>query len=62
VALEPGGTLEVVHATGALLGHDHVATPELTTATDTKLELFGVASVNVAVLQLLGPELVMTCV
>jgi hypothetical protein len=39
-----------------------VAPPELATATDTKLELFGVASLSVPVLQLLGPELVMTCV
>jgi hypothetical protein len=62
VALEPGRTLALLQATGAVAGHDHVAPPELTTATDTKVELFGVASVSVAVLQLLGPELVMTCV
>jgi hypothetical protein len=62
VAVEPGGTLALLQATGAVLGHDHVAPPELATATDTKLELFGVASLSVPVLQLLGPELVMTCV
>ena len=62
VPVEPGGTLELLQATGALAGHDHVAPPKLTTATDTKLELLGVASLKVPVLQLLGPELVMTCV
>jgi len=62
VALEPGRTLALLQATGAVAEQDHVAPPELTTATDTKVEAFGVASVSVAVLQLLGPELVMTCV
>src|SRR5579864_1941165 len=62
VAVEPGGILALLQATGALFGHDHVTLPELATATDTKLELLGVASVSVPVLQLLGPELVMTWV
>jgi hypothetical protein len=62
VAVEPGGTLALLQAAGAVFGHAHVAPPALATATDTKLELFGVASLRVPVLQLLGPELVMTCV
>jgi hypothetical protein len=62
VAVEFGGTLALLQATGALFGQAHVAPPKLATATDTKLELLGVASLSVPVLQLLGPELVMTCV
>jgi hypothetical protein len=62
VAVEFGGTLALLQATGALFGHTHVAPPALTTATDKKLELFGVASLSVPALQLLGPELVITCV
>ena len=62
VAVEPGGTLELVHDTGAEFGHVHVPPPAFTTATDTNVVLAGVASLNVAVLQLLGPELVTTCV
>jgi hypothetical protein len=62
VPVEPGGTLELVHATGAEFGHVHVPPPAFTTATDTNVVLVGVGSLNVAVLQLLGPELVTTCV
>jgi len=62
VAEEPGGTLDALHATGDVFGQDHDAPPELATATETKAELLGVASVSVPVLQLLGPRFVMTCV
>jgi len=62
VAEEPGGTLDALHAIGAVFGQDHDAPPELATATETKAELLGVASVSVPVLQLLGPGFVMTCV
>ena len=62
MALDPGGTLALLHATGAVLGHDQVAPPEFTTATDTNVELFGVGSLIVPALQLLGPRLVTTCV
>ena len=47
---------------GAEFGQVHVPPPVVTTATETKLVLAGVSSLNVAVLQLLGPAFVMTCV
>src|SRR5271157_860743 len=62
VPVEPGGTVGLVHATGAEGGHVHVTPPLFTTATDTNAVFPGVASLNVPVLQLLGPELVTTCV
>jgi hypothetical protein len=62
VPVEPGGTLALLHATGAIFGQDQVAPPELTTATETKVVLAGVASLSAAVLQLLGPRLLMSCV
>jgi hypothetical protein len=62
VAEEPGRTLDALHATGAVFGQDHDAPPELTTATEIKVELLGVASASVPALQLLGPGFVMTWV
>jgi hypothetical protein len=62
VPVEPGGTVALVHATGAVSGQAHVPPPLFTTATDANVVLPGVASLNVPVLQLLGPELVTTCV
>jgi hypothetical protein len=58
VAVDPGGTLGLLQATGCEFGHAHVPPPVVTTATDTKAVFAGVASFSVAVLQLLGPELV----
>ncbi len=55
VPVEPGGTLGLVQLTGAVFGQVHVPPPVVTTATDTNVVFAGVASVNVAVLQLLGP-------
>jgi hypothetical protein len=60
VAVAPGGTLELEQDTGAEFGH--VQEPPPVTPTDTKAVLAGAASVKVALLQLLGPELAMTCV
>ena len=62
VPVEPGGTLGLVQATGEALGQVHVPPPVVTTATETKVVLLGNGSLNVPVLQLLGPELVMTWV
>jgi hypothetical protein len=62
VPVEPGGTLELVHATGAEFGQVHVPPAAFTTVTDANVVLAGVASLNVPVLQLLGPEFVTTCV
>ena len=62
VPVEPGSTLGLVHATGAEFGQVQVPPPLFTTAAETNVVLAGVASLNVAVLQLLGPELVTTCV
>src|ERR1022692_3399893 len=62
VAVEPGGTLGLVQATGATLGQVQVPPPAVTADTDTKLVFAGVASPNVAVLQLLGPWLNTVCV
>jgi hypothetical protein len=63
VPVDPGGILElVVHEIGELFGHDQVAPPAFTTATETKAELLGVASVKAEPLQLLGPRFVTTCV
>jgi hypothetical protein len=62
VADEPGGTLDALHATGAVFGQDHDAPPEFTTATEIRVELLGVGSVSVPALQLLGPKFVMTWV
>ena len=59
MALAPGGKLDVlVQAIGAMFGHNRVAPPEFTTATDWKVELFGVASLKVGAAQLLGPRFV----
>ena len=62
VPMDPGGTLGFVQETGAMLGQVQVPPPEVTTATETKVVLAGVASVNVALLQLEGPLLVTVCV
>lgn len=62
VAVEPGGTVGAVHETGPVFGQVQVTPPALTTATDTKVVLFGLASLKVELLQLLGPLLVMVCV
>ena len=62
VAVDPGGTLGLVQATGCALGHVHVPPPVVTTPTETQVVFAGVASFSVAVLQLLGPEFVTTCV
>jgi hypothetical protein len=60
VPVEPGGTLGLVQAMGEAFGQVHVPPPAVTTAADTNVVFAGSASLNVAVLQLLGPELVMT--
>ena len=60
--VESGGTLGFVQDIGAVFGHVHVPPPAVTTATETKVVFVGVGSVTVAVLQLLGPLLVTTCV
>jgi hypothetical protein len=62
VAVEPGATVVLLHATGAEFGQLHVPPPVLATATETNVVFAGVASEKVPVLQLLGPELVMVCV
>ena len=55
VAVEPGGTLELVQLTGAAFGQVHVPPPVVTTAAETNVVFAGVSSVSVAALQLLGP-------
>lgn len=60
--MAPGATLELVHAMGAAFGQVHVPPPVLTTAAETNVVFVGIASLNVPVLQLLGPGFVMTCV
>src|ERR1700722_1378822 len=55
VAVDPGGTLGLVHATGAAFGQVQVPPPVVTTATEVKVVLLGFASLNFAVTQLLGP-------
>jgi len=62
VAVDPGATVGFVHAIGAALGQVHVPPPVVTTEAETKVVFAGVGSLNVAVLQLLGPELVTVCV
>jgi hypothetical protein len=62
VPVEPGGTLGLVQATGEAFGHVQVPPPAFTTVADTNVVFDGKSSLNVAVLQLLGPLLVMTCV
>jgi hypothetical protein len=62
VPVEPGGTLALVQATGEAFGQLQVAPPAFTTAAETNVVFAGRASLNVPVLQLLGPLLVMTCV
>jgi hypothetical protein len=62
VAVEPGGTLALVQFTGEAFGQVQVPPPLFTTAADTNVVFAGRSSLNVPVLQLLGPELVMTCV
>ncbi len=55
---EPGGTLGFVQLTGPEFGQVQVPPPVVTAATDTNVVFVGVNSVNLAVLQLLGPRLV----
>ena len=62
LAVEPGGTLALVQATGDAFGQVQVPPPAFTTAADTKVVFVGSASLNIPVLQLLGPALVMTWV
>ena len=62
VPVEPGGTLAAVQLTGEEFGHVQATPPEFTTATEKKVALAGSGSEKVAVLQLLGPVLVITCV
>jgi len=62
VTVDPGGTLGFVQATGPVLGQVHVPLPVVTAPTEEKVVLAGVASLNVAVEQLLGPWLVTVCV
>src|SRR3954470_15112117 len=62
VPVAPGGTLALVQDTGDVFGQTHVPPPALTTATETKVELFGAGSDRVPVRQLLGPRLVTICV
>ena len=62
VPVEPGGTLGLVQEIGAALGQVHVPPPVVDAVTETNVVLAGVGSLNVAVLQLLGPLLVMVWV
>jgi hypothetical protein len=62
VAVDPGGTLGFVHATGVAFGQVQVPPPVVTTATEVNAVLLGFASLNFAVTQLLGPLLVTVCV
>jgi hypothetical protein len=62
VPVEPGGTLGLVQAMGEAFGQVHVPPPVVTTATETNVVFTGNNSLNVPVLQLLGPEFVITCV
>jgi hypothetical protein len=62
VPVDPGGALGFGHDTGAIFGHVHVPPPAVTTATETKVVFAGVASVTIALLQLLGPLLLTTWV
>ena len=62
VPVEPGGTLVAVQLTGEELGHVQVTPPVFATTTETKVALVGSGSEKVAVLQLLGPVLVIVCV
>jgi hypothetical protein len=62
VAVESATTLGFVQEIGAELGHVQVPPPVVTAATETKVVLAGVASVNLPVLQLAGPLFVIVCV
>jgi hypothetical protein len=62
VPVEAGETLGLVQAMGAAFGQAQAPPPAVTTDTDTNVVFNGVASVKVAVLQLLGPVLVTTWV
>jgi hypothetical protein len=62
IAVEPGATVGSVQETGPALGQAQVPPPVFTTATETNVVFAGVASVNVPVLQLLGPPLLTVCV
>lgn len=62
VTLDPGGTVEAEHATGALFGQLQLAPPEFANATETKVVPVGVTSLKLLDPQLLGPLFVMTCV
>ena len=62
VPVDPGATVVLVQAMGAALGQVQVPPFAFTTVAETNVVLAGVASLRVAVLQLLGPELVTTCV
>ena len=55
VPVEPGGTLGFEQLTGPVTRQVQVPPPVVTAATDTNVVFAGVGSVNVAVLQLLGP-------
>jgi len=59
VLVDPGATLGSVQLMLPLVVQVH---PEGTELKDTKVVLAGIASVNVAVLQLLGPAFDTTCV
>jgi hypothetical protein len=62
VPVEPGTTLGLVQETGEELGQVQVPPPVVATATETKVVFAGKGSLKVPAAQLLGPELVMTCV
>jgi hypothetical protein len=55
VTVDPGGTLGFVQATGPTFGQVHVPPPVVTAATEVKVVALGLASLNFAVVQLLGP-------
>jgi hypothetical protein len=57
VPVDPGGTLGFVQLTGPVFGQVHVPPPVVTTPTEENVVFAGVGSVNVAVVQLLGPWL-----
>jgi hypothetical protein len=59
VLVEPGATLGFVQLMPPVVVHVH---PEGTELSDTNVVPVGIASVKVAVLQLLGPLLVTTCI
>lgn len=62
VPTDPGGTLGLEHDAGPVALQVQVPPPVVTADADTNVVLAGVGSVSVAVVQLLGPLLVTTCV